>query len=446
MKLELHPQAVLRFDEIAASLLTKIIVQEARQVSYSYRPEVFLSVTLTGEDIVDMPRQYRRDGTGKTVGRYFQHNGKEVGLFGPAYEEFVALSAAIQQTPAFRRTISLRFLEDVLFDWCRAHYLQRPTSTLCEYVLRRCQEEVREYEIWIPIAMLYVEAPFELGGVTVRSVTQQMIDSWEQEEKQANPEESVHISHYFEKRRKQLQGYAAGVVPVVAELEMAGQIAQEETERAIAMLRVFSPANLSPRMKCFCMLRGKENLESITTLGVSCGRVVSFSQGYTDPLPETWAFTNNELALCRQQGLDIASQLLREEKKSEFQKAVFDSLLLYSRSSTFVEPADKLVYILAALEGILIKGTEPIQQNLGERMAMLVGKSLEERKRVIANLKEVYKIRSAFIHHAQTVSDTELLSEFMPHAAIAIITIMINHTRFSTKDKFIQQLDDAKFV
>ena len=56
--------------------------------------------------------------------------------------------------------------------------------------------------------------------------------------------------------------------------------------------------------------------------------------------------------------------------------------------------ADKLVYILASLESILLKNdSEPIQKNLGERMAFLIGPTVEARKTIIANVVETYARR-----------------------------------------------------
>jgi len=40
---------------------------------------------------------------------------------------------------------------------------------------------------------------------------------------------------------------------------------------------------------------------------------------------------------------------------------------------------------------------EPIQKNLGERMAFIIGESLEERKKIVANVEDFYRIRSRLV-------------------------------------------------
>jgi hypothetical protein len=77
---------------------------------------------------------------------------------------------------------------------------------------------------------------------------------------------------------------------------------------------------------------------------------------------------------------------------------VYDALLIYSRNSVAITPADKLVYILVGLESVLIRNSnEPLGKNIGERMRFLVGDSVDSRKAVLANVDEIYKLRSSFI-------------------------------------------------
>jgi hypothetical protein len=59
-----------------------------------------------------------------------------------------------------------------------------------------------------------------------------------------------------------------------------------------------------------------------------------------------------------------------EDKLSRFKQRVRSSILAYSKGITLHDINDRLVYTLSSLEGLLLKNSsEPIQQNLGERMA-----------------------------------------------------------------------------
>src|SRR5438874_349915 len=57
------------------------------------------------------------------------------------------------------------------------------------------------------------------------------------------------------------------------------------------------------------------------------------------------------------------------------------------------EVADKLVFVLVSLESMLLKDSnEPITKNIGERMAFLIGQSMDERKAIIQNVDVAYRI------------------------------------------------------
>ncbi len=60
--------------------------------------------------------------------------------------------------------------------------------------------------------------------------------------------------------------------------------------------------------------------------------------------------------------------------------------------------------------------TSRFEKNIGERMALIAGTSVEERKAIVANLSEVYKLRSKFVHHGHSAADLEPLYAFMPNA------------------------------
>jgi hypothetical protein len=74
--------------------------------------------------------------------------------------------------------------------------------------------------------------------------------------------------------------------------------------------------------------------------------------------------------------LDRLQTLSAAPNGSSFRQELYDALLLYSRNSIAIEPADKLVYILVPLESMLVRNeNKPLAKNVGERMAFLIGES-----------------------------------------------------------------------
>jgi hypothetical protein len=111
------------------------------------------------------------------------------------------------------------------------------------------------------------------------------------------------------------------------------------------------------------------------------------------------------------------------------------------------KPADKLVYIFVALESMLLRNSnEPLGKNIGERMAFLIGNSLESRKAVVANVDAIYEIRSSFLHHGEHVEDLEVFSTFMLNAWTCFTVLLENANRYQTRDQLIAALEDRKLA
>jgi hypothetical protein len=127
------------------------------------------------------------------------------------------------------------------------------------------------------------------------------------------------------------------------------------------------------------------------------------------------------------------------------QKPLSDALLLYSRNSIAIEPADKLVYILVPLESMLLQNeNEPLAKNVGERMAFLIGQSKEQRIAVRDNTTEIYRHRSGFLHHGRSVKDLEVLATFMLNAWTCFNVLLVNMDRYQTTDELVDALDQKK--
>jgi hypothetical protein len=250
----------------------------------------------------------------------------------------------------------------------------------------------------------------------------------------------------MERDRKKLQGSAAVVARVVAEPVRASELARERAEKAVALLRFFSPANWHPLMRSYCTLLGDENLRLNTQIMMAGGKISKITSGVDDHRNQPHWLVSAAHIQQFPNLLGLLNQLAEEgQTKSEFQTKLLDALLLYSRNSVAREAADKLVYILASLESMLLRNdSEPIQKNIGERMAFLIGETIEARKAIVANVLETYSRRSSFVHHGQGIEATETLSTFMLNTWTCFYRMLELNHHFQTKDALVQSLEDRK--
>jgi hypothetical protein len=101
---------------------------------------------------------------------------------------------------------------------------------------------------------------------------------------------------------------------------------------------------------------------------------------------------------------------------------------------------------MVALESMLLKdGGESVQQNVGERMAFLLGKSVDDRLALVSRFKKIYVLRSKFVHHGQSAMDMDLLSEFMFDCWRLFFHFVRLSTRLKSKAELMERLDRLKF-
>jgi hypothetical protein len=106
---------------------------------------------------------------------------------------------------------------------------------------------------------------------------------------------------------------------------------------------------------------------------------------------------------------------------------------------------EKVVYILSALESIFLKNqSEPIQQNLGERMAIFSATELAERKAILRNVRAVYELRSRYLHHGHSSTEIEEIGAFLLNVWVFFVKLVCIRKDFKTKDEFLVCIDDEK--
>jgi hypothetical protein len=231
-------------------------------------------------------------------------------------------------------------------------------------------------------------------------------------------------------------------VKVRAEAKAASAQALDSVLRATALLRFLSIANWTSKVRSFALPFGMENSAAWHCFNLDNGVVTGLSSISIFEGPYEWVIDEARAELP---GLLECLSDLASSQSTDFRKTLLDAMLIYSRNSTTVDPANKLVFILVALESMLLKDAgEPIQGNLGERMAFLIGRSLDSRKSIVSLVKKTYAMRSKFIHHGQGIDDLEVFDAFLFNAWSCFGRLLELRDQFNTRLELIGRLDEMK--
>lgn len=453
MRLELHPEAAKSFNAKAEALLTKVApdpnMPRPRQRG-SFVPDIVIH-EMSEDAVQEVLATGYVNSLGREIAKTFPHGSGMLGLFGENYKDLVRLAEAVQKVKTLRDKVSVELLTDLIFEWIAGRHSRSTDAQMTGYILGECERRLLELEIWLPVAMLHIQSDIKIGRVTLRTISKEMIDAWHGpmierlNSEFGGVEPRAQLS--LDEERSELQGLAAATVKLHAEPGRASEIAHEEAEMALAMLRFFSPANRLPEVVSYCTLLGKEHVEETKELVVQDARVINFSVGPVNPASPFWTLHNRFIEEINNAGLVVLSGLLLQEKRTEFQEALLDSLRLYSKCALAKEPADKLIAILVALESMLLKdGNEPIQQNLAERIAFLFEASAGERLEMKRKVIKAYGLRSSFIHHGRGISTDEMdaLREFMMVAWTSFYALIrLSHT-LETKAEMFDKIEERK--
>ncbi|MCA1636394.1 MAG: hypothetical protein LC802_22560 [Acidobacteria bacterium] len=420
MKLELHTEAAKNFNSKAEGLLaelTSVPLTPHQGHQGPLDPDVHVAAHFNPQNIIGDVKVKYIDYSGNEVAKSFELGAARVGLFGDGYKNLVRIAEGMHKSRAIQNAVSLGLLIDLIFDWVRLRHQAAPVPQMTDYVLGECEKRLEDVEIWIPVYMLHVQSPLTIGWVTLTEITRAMLDEWHGGMIAQVPEESrAVVEHHLSQERSKFQGFAAATLKMRAEPERAAEVAFEEAEQCLALLRFFAPASFNPKYTSYCVPLGREHVESSEYLTVRDGKITSYFTGVVDMREPAWALSTKKIAELRANGIDALNGMLAEPKRSEYQEDLLAALRMYSKSALAKDFADRLVYMLIALESMFLRNnSEPIVDNISERMALFAGQTVSERRAIVSNVKKTYGLRSAFVHHGRGIGIDEIttLEKFM---------------------------------
>lgn len=437
--LQLHSEATKNFNEKALNMIPQLKIIKEEKKEYEFKPDFYITHTITEDDIVGNLDEIiinLIDKSGQEVGKYFIQNSKKIGFLNDEYKQFRILCEQIYKTKSYNTRVSIHTISEFFFSWLKEKYNHNTLLPLTLYLEQRCIPLIKNFQIWTPIAYLHVQHDINIGKITLKNMSKELFDDWCSKNEKENS--------FIKEKQKNLQGLAASTINLLAESRRASEIALEETHKSLMVLNFFSKANFDPNISSYCNILGIEDDQSSTQFLINDS--VSLKESSVVMSKKDWVINDEEYGMI-EKVLKILSLLLTKQNKNDLEKKILNTVYLYSKSSFAKNISDKLIYIFASLETLLLKNeSEPIQNNIAERMAFIVGKDINERKNIIKNVKEVYNMRSRFFHHGYEIDDKDKIEMFMVHTWKLFFMIIENFEAYSSKDELISAIEERKLL
>jgi len=145
--------------------------------------------------------------------------------------------------------------------------------------------------------------------------------------------------------------------------------------------------------------------------------------------------THSGLKAFRNNGFNLLTNMLikKEKDRTDFEKRVLSAVHFCALSTYDESITNAFINNIVSLEAILIRGKEPKSGNVAERVALIVGRNLNDKKWLFEQMIRLYRIRSEIVHEGNTdlaPSDLRLLQ-------LVNYALIINLLKLSKKQNFV---------
>lgn len=368
-----------------------------------------------------------------------------IGLDNAQYLETASFIKDLTKKKELRSVVSEQFIHEVAFNWFKEKYDGTISidSKFCGYLIEKIKEEIKEYVIRCPIEFMSIEQPFNVGNVHFDFFTEKHIKDIENNSLRTkkNKTEKEAIKIYLENIRKKYQGKVYTLIRVRAEKNRAIEIAKNETEKAIMVLRFFSPSAFLSKIHQYFGRMGQVHIPS-THIFIYPGDMPIIHTGIDSNYNQlNHHIGHKELEMYDKTGIKTLSDLIKKEELNSFEESLLTSLSYFTKGISLADYGDKLIYLFTSIEMLLLKNdNEPIQDNLTRRLSFLTD-SPPTRKQTIETFKNVYKQRGKYLHHGYKKISSKELEMVQQKIWTAIRKLLLLSDKFENKKELIDDLE-----
>ena len=430
-KLKFHPKARENFNKISEEIYNDLIILKKDNVK-SKKP-INQSKYITQIDPKDIIgeitlRSVNYFGERKSI--KFSHKDDMVKIDENNYKKLRILSEKITMIKENSPFVSKEYVEEKIIDWIHKKLNDSSFSMFIDYLSLKADDDIQEHIIWIPLPSIIICSDIKIGEVTLKKFDDNFCDYWKQNQ----------VVQFGELKKIHNQTFAS--IIVIAEPIKAKELAKNKIEATLSLLSLFSPAAFDPRALSYCSIYSKNTKNSLELWELdNTYKKLTSSESLVFEGSPFWQIDETFKKI-----IESVSPLINSLLNSpliSFQKDLFDAIVYFSKSTLVSDFSDKLVYILVALETLLLNNSSPpILETVSRRLAFFLGKDIDGRKRIMKNFKDTYTLRSKFIHHGKTIQDIETFKEFLDIARLLFLKLLTNQKKYSSIQELIDEIED----
>jgi len=447
MEVKLHPEAVRRFSEQAEKVRCSLGLAPPAMSSPPVRGS--LAHTFVERDIilgVDTGDSPWVEGlvdpiTNRYVSLEIHSPRFHLALSSEGMRTFGRLADQVARHKDLRDLCALKYIELSLIEWLEDAQVNGPSRPWSDVLVEALHRDVKPWRLLVPLEGIAIEEPFSVGSVGFGFFTREYFERvyTRAQSKGISADDLAALRRKYDS----YQGVVYASFECTAEPQRAKERALDEVEKVLALMRFFHGAALDVRLHC-----------PLGRMGGLIPHQAHFFLEADGELRRTFhelsrwghdlSLSRVELRQAMNDGLAKVEQLLRATDRNDLQTRVLDAMALFSGGLLFPGIEHRLIHALVAVESLLLKSpNEPIVGSLVPRLAHVAGSTIEQRREIVSDLRDVYEVRSSYVHHGKQPrpESIEMVNRAVKHCWVAILTLL-GEVRWTTKDDVIRALDD----
>lgn len=306
--------------------------------------------------------------------------------------------------------------------------------------------------VYVPLSGIQLKEPLELGAV--RLIPFAETDVYELKKAilkiSPNPPESRQwMRDSFEKRvREHLLGRVCTEYKVVAEPQRAKERAEEESRRAIDLLRFSIPNLFSDDQRVRVGLFG-EIIRSVR-LSVSIAPERHFGTSINlvgSVVP--FEITPDRLRQMEILGVFKLSKILQkpEPALSDLERVLLRSVHWFSSAQTQPEVENQFLSLTTAIETLLTpRDGNPIGTAIAEGVAFLLAEGVDNRRAIVKRVKDLYRLRSALSHGGKKSILSDDVSTLTNIASSLIVRVIALAEELRSQKELLTWIEERRLT
>jgi hypothetical protein len=400
-----------------------------------------VAATIAPHEIIGQPIISQADAIGTIITRFFPHEGKWHGLTGDGMREARALAERIWKKPELRDRISHQSVDELVLEWVGDTACGHKPDSLSVKIDRFVVENVKPLSVIVPIDELHIDEEFSFATATIIPLSRLALEEIVNIGASKRPPEAIVILQ-DDLCRKWL-GKAGMRFELIAEPQRAHEIAFQRASDYMALLQFYGAPPLILPLTSHVAPTGTRPYRASDYLAYAPD-VFRRTKPVSEPTYQL-LLTAIHRSHAERHGLMTLS-CLAQHAPCDYEQKLLQSLLVYGRACYQVDPTDKLLQVMTAMEMFALRSdSEPIQAAVGDRLAFAITTDATERQQIVHDFRKTYKLRSGRSHHGKTISEAETIERFLGNVWVFFLNAIRGVGRYRTREQFLDYLDQLKY-